>query len=231
MATTSVWKHRFFIARRMTAGTVYRVLGKANKLFQSKHLFSIKPGYHHASHVEAFDDTRNKDEWQRKVYELAESVAKDLDNPSVIDVGCGSGYKLVHMLGKYNTTGIEVEPAYSWLQKQYPDRKWLLFNSTDPATLHADVVICSDVIEHIENPDTLMSFLAAIQFKYLIISTPEREIIRGRGDYGPPQNAAHFREWNAAEFENYVQSWFTIKKHHIVNDKSISQVVICTKTV
>ena len=93
-----------------------------------------------------------------------------------------------------------------------------------------DAILCIAVLEHVENPDTLMNFLAAIHFKFLIISTPEREIIRGRGDYGPPENTAHYREWNAAEFENYVQGWFTIKKHHIVNDKSISQVVICIKS-
>ncbi len=40
-----------------------------------------------------------------------------------IDVGCGSGWKLVNYLsGEFHTIGIETEPALSFLRKTYPDQ-------------------------------------------------------------------------------------------------------------
>ena len=77
----------------------------------------------------------------------------------IIDLGCGSGYKLINKLGNFDTIGIEVEPAYSWLKKKYPERKWLLFDSVNSSELEAGLVICSDVIEHIPDPDKLMEFI------------------------------------------------------------------------
>ena len=41
---------------------------------------------------------------------------------TLIDVGCGAGWKLVHYLSKeFHTIGVETEPAISFLRKTYPD--------------------------------------------------------------------------------------------------------------
>lgn len=152
-----------------------------------------------------------------------------MNDPLVLDLGCGSGYKLVHVLGKFRSIGIEIDPTYSWLKEKYPDRSWLLYDEVDPASLSADLIICSDVIEHLENPDDLLDFLEAISFQTLIISTPERDRVAGKKDYGPPANPAHYREWNEAEFRNFLRERFVIREHKIFNDKSVTQVVICEK--
>jgi 2-polyprenyl-3-methyl-5-hydroxy-6-metoxy-1,4-benzoquinol methylase len=229
MSTNGTWTRRFRILSRMMLRGLYKIVGRYNTRLQPHKLFGIKPGYHHAYKVKAFDDTGFKDEWQRSVYELAANLAAGMDKPSIIDVGCGSAYKLVHMLGQYEIAGIEVEPTYSWLKEKYPQHKWLLFDDTKPSTLKADIIICSDVIEHIEDPDSLLDFLQDIDFKYLVLSTPERDAKLGKNDYGPPENLHHFREWNQYEFKDYVRPWFNIADQQIFNDKSITQVLVCTK--
>jgi len=222
-------RHRLNVLNRLFAKRFYRLLGKRNHSLQPQTFFSIKPGYHHATSAEQFDDTGSTDEWQKEVYQLAADRARQLNYLSVIDVGCGSGYKLVHMLKDLNTTGIEVNPTYQWLQKKYPDRKWLLFDEVKFSQLKADLVICSDVVEHLDDPDELLDLISEIDFRELIISTPERDAVAGRNDYGPPENTAHFREWNAIEFKNYLRQFFTVREQHIFNAKSTTQVVICTK--
>jgi hypothetical protein len=204
-------------------------LSGLNRKLQPQEFFGIKAGYHHASSAETFDATGSTDEFQRTVYELASSLAERYNLTSVLDVGCGSAYKLIQMLGKYTTTGIEVEPAYSWLIKKYPERNWLLFNQPDMPELRADLVICSDVIEHIQNPDDMMNFLQKIEFDILVLSTPERDRKNSTADYGPPKNTSHFREWNSGEFKTYVSQWFNIREHHVFNDRSITQVVVCSR--
>src|SRR3990170_2791407 len=70
--------------------------------------YAIHPGYDHRSEIAYFDDTENTDNWQREVYERARDLAAEQDLQTVYDVGCGSGYKLVEMLGKFDTTGIDL---------------------------------------------------------------------------------------------------------------------------
>jgi hypothetical protein len=229
MSTSSTWKHRFLILQRIFYKTFYKALGPLNRRVQPKQLYSIKAGYHHAASAESFDAINSSDEYQRSVYELAGQYASGINDASILDVGCGSGYKLVNMLGQFHTIGIEVDPAYSWLVRTYPDRRWMLYDPVNMPGLNADIVICSDVIEHIANPDEMMTFLTKVQFTYLILSTPERDRIFGRNDYGPPQNTSHYREWNAGEFASYVSKWFVIDEQRVFDDKSITQVIVCKK--
>lgn len=224
-----VARHRLNIARRISEKFIFRLLGRYNFRLQPHEFFSIKAGYHHAVHAEPFDDTRNKDEWQKEVYELAKEIMVAAGYKHIIDVGCGSAFKLVNQLGAFDTIGIEVEPALQWLRQQYPSRKWLRFEEADPVALQTDLVLCADVIEHIDNPDDLLDFIGEMNFRKLVISTPERDGVAGRNDYGPPENVAHYREWNAVEFRNYLRRWFTVEEQRIFNDKTVTQVVICRK--
>ena len=76
-----------------------------------------------------FDDTGKKGTWQKEVYMLARDLLRKMSTLTsnqgrqltVIDVGCGSGWKLVNYLSKeFKTIGIETEPALSHLRKTYP---------------------------------------------------------------------------------------------------------------
>ncbi|MDP4130580.1 MAG: methyltransferase domain-containing protein [Bacteroidota bacterium] len=147
----------------------------------------------------------------------------------MIDVGCGSAYKLVHLFENYSTLGIELSDTYNWLTEKYPDKKWMSYEHANPAELNGDLVICSDVIEHIKNPDEMMDFLQKMHFRFLILSTPERDEVRGNNDFGPPENTAHYREWNKREFRNYVSAWFKVQEHLVFDDKSVTQVVVCNQ--
>jgi SAM-dependent methyltransferase len=229
MTTSPVWKHRIFILFRIGCKAVYKVLASFNKKLQPKQFYCIKPGYHHASKAETFVAIHETDQFQRSVYELANSLAESHRLNTVLDVGCGSAYKLIAILGKYSTTGIETEPAYTWLLKKYPDRNWLLFDPVKMPQLNADLVICSDVIEHIKDPNEMMEFLSRINFNILLLSTPERDRVSGKRDYGPPENTSHFREWNSIEFYTYVSHWFAVQEQFVFDDRSITQVLVCRK--
>jgi len=181
-----------------------------------------------------------KDEWQLEVYQRARELMVEKDFESVIDVGCGSAYKLIHLLGKYDTTGLEMPGTFEWLQKTYPDRRWLRADFDTERRLDADLVICADVIEHVVDPDELVDFLKRINFKLLVMSTPDRQLlyrVRGskalrflrRGFWGPPRNPTHQREWTCTEFGRYLGQHFEILDHRISNDAQATQMMVCAK--
>ena len=227
MQKGSLFRHRLSVLHRLILGRSFRLLGKLNILIQPKQYFNIKPGYHFGKNAELFDDRENKDEWQQTVYELALSRLKEMGGKSLVDVGCGSAYKLINMFGDYDTLGIELPETYYWLLEKYPSNKWMAFENTDPSRLRCDMVICSDVIEHVRNPDILMDFLKSINFRCLVLSTPERDSVRGAADFGPPENTSHYREWNRQEFNEYVSKWFRVEEQIISPDKSPSQILFC----
>jgi hypothetical protein len=222
------FKHRLFVLRRILLSSMYRLLGPLNTYLQPKKSFCIKAGYHAGKNSEIFDDRANRDQWQSDVYESSLSFIKKMNGKSVMDVGCGSAFKLVEKFGNYETTGIELSDMCHWLLTKYPTKKWLPFEFAEPRQLQSDLIICSDVIEHVKNPDELMDFLKKINFKFLVISTPERNRVRGSRDFGPPENTSHYREWNDLEFNEYVSKWFKVKDQIISNDRSVSQILFCT---
>jgi SAM-dependent methyltransferase len=173
------------------------------------------------------DDTNFSDEGQKEVYQFCAKFMAENKLNTVVDVGCGSGYKLIKYLGEFDTKGIETEPCFSLLNLKYPDRKWLISGEKEKSfneynlLQNNDVVLCCDVIEHIIDPDVLLEYLISLNAKYYIISTPCREILcKGQKyspDYhqhwnGPPKNPCHVREWTMNEFTEYISNKFDIIK-------------------
>jgi SAM-dependent methyltransferase len=189
-------------------------------------LYGIKAGYRHRLDNAHFDDTPNKDEWQREVYERAAEIAREIGANTIVDVGCGSGFKLVKHFSQYETIGFELPPALDFVRQQYPDRTWLEASFSAQVD-RADLVICADVIEHIPDPDELMAFLVRIPAKVWVISTPERRLSHGWDHSGPPRNIAHCREWTTDELTDYLSKWLSIESAVITNRRQATQMVIC----
>jgi 2-polyprenyl-3-methyl-5-hydroxy-6-metoxy-1,4-benzoquinol methylase len=222
-------RRRFYLARRMITKFLFRLLGPINHILQPQIKYGIKAGYHDAKDSLDFDDRNNQDEWQKEVYLFAAGLMKERNFSSVIDFGCGSGYKLVNYLGEYKTLGIDLPEITHWLQSKYPERNWVAAPLKASHSLEADLIICADTIEHIKKPDELIHQIQMIRSRLILFSTPERISIAGKNDFGPPENPSHYREWNVTEFRNWLADYFDIEDQRIFNDRSITQVIVCKK--
>jgi len=197
------------------------------KLFGKKQYGIIK-GYQHRKSYSYFNDLENTDSWQNEVYIKAKEYYENNNLKSVIDLGCGSAFKLIKYFGDSDTIGIDVSPTYETLLEKYPNRTWLKVGETDMTSLTADIVICSDVIEHVLDPDELLNDIKKIKdVKYIVISTPDRAILTNAKKYGPPLNHTHIREWSFQELGDYVSEHFDIIEHFISNQKQYTQCIVC----
>lgn len=80
---------------------------------------------------------------------------------------------------------------------------------------HFDLIICSDVIEHVVRPDNLLSYIHSICHKrsQMILSTPDRDRLRGVHNQQSPK-PEHIREWNYEELEAFlVSSDYEVTEH------------------
>lgn len=190
-------------------------------------MYKIKSNYIIRTEPSVFDDSHNSDQWQYEVYQLAYTIAKIIMKLPVLDIGCGSGYKLVNIFSDFDTTGVEIETSYNRLVEVYPEHKWLISSPKPPQEKYG-IVILADVIEHIINPDEIIDYIKQIDFEYLIISTPNRDDISLSQD-GPPNNQSHVREWAFLEFNEYIGEHFEIINHFVINKQQKTQCLICKK--
>lgn len=189
--------------------------------------YFIKEGYTVRPNNMFYNDTNMKDEWQKEVYEYAHKMFDAYSLKNVWDIGTGSGYKLIKSFGDVDTLGTDLTPTVDWLLKTYPDRKWSDSFEVFP---NYDMIICSDVIEHILDPDPLLDTIEAAQPKLIVFSTPERMLF-AKGHDGPPDNICHVREWTAEEFGRYIDSRFKVLDHFISNENQATQCLLaCLKT-
>ena len=204
----------------------------AKKRYHIKRFYQARTSYHH------WDDTELEDEWQLEVYLHALGLMKKNNFNSIVDIGCGSAYKLMTYFNEHETLGIEIKETFDFLKKTYPDKDWLEAGSDATKNLTTDVVICSDVIEHLVDPDELLDFIKSISAKYIILSTPDRSLVYQKwkryslaflcqGFWGPPANEAHLREWAFKEFYNYISEQFDVVDHRVTNLAQATQMIIC----
>jgi SAM-dependent methyltransferase len=209
----------------------------ANAIYGATHAgsprrYCIAAGYRHRDEPHFFDDTGNTENWQREVYQYAQNLLAGRGLRRVYDVGCGSGYKLVRYLGDFDTVGFDLPATVAFLREKYPERRWEVGDFA--ASVEApDLAVCSDVIEHLPDPDALMTFLTRMKAPHVILSTPTRRLLYRRSSsfqFGPPANPSHCREWNFDEFAEYVSAYFTIVDHRITNREQGTQMIYCVRT-
>jgi SAM-dependent methyltransferase len=145
------------------------------------------------------------------VYRYACDYAEKQHLNTLLDIGCGLGRKLSYIhnrLPELRITGIDQEYPVRFCRETYNFGEWFVDDIEKP-TLQpknkTDLIICSDVIEHLLEPDKLLDYIRRFADKetIIVISTPERDKVRGtKCNYSP--NKHHIREWNFSELESYL---------------------------
>ncbi len=174
--------------------------------------YEIKDGYQ----INAANPGSNSPagEYQPDVYRLAVGLARSMQKNTIIDIGCGKSRLTMDIMKDFTVIGLDTPGAVEYLNKEYPARCWkavnldtITANVLSPDILQESVLICSDVIEHLTDPVSLIATLKdwVALSGVCVFSTPERDIERGIDHMGPPQNKLHVREWSAEEFERYLR--------------------------
>jgi SAM-dependent methyltransferase len=189
--------------------------------------FNIHEGYTPREFAIHYDDSPNTDEWQNEVYQFSREILDNQRLSKIVDVGCGSGFKLMKYFGELNPIGYDVPPTCEWLRKMYPGREWRELDFTAAVSDTADLVICADVIEHVLDPNALLSYIKKFHPKLIVLSTPDRNLLNAGTHNGPPHNPAHIREWSFFEFEAYISSHFNVIEHFISNAAQCTQCILC----
>lgn len=159
---------------------------------------------------------RNDVRYQTAVYRWAARLARRDGGLRVLDIGCGSGHKLARHVAPVaaRCVGVDQGSALAIAREEFPDREWFQADLSEDGPwdelrqVNAQLVICSDVIEHLPDPHQLLVRLRSVVAPggRILLSTPDRSRLEDRDPLGPPHNPRHIREWNEPELRLLVES-------------------------
>ena len=112
------------------------------------------------------------------------SLAKPLKAKKVLDAGCGEGFSLNKLI--INNVGEELEgienskEAIILGKKLFPKAKVKLGSVYDLPykTNYFDLVLCTEVLEHLENPQKALLEIIRVSKKHVILSVPNEPFFR-----------------------------------------------------
>lgn len=130
-----------------------------------------------------WDDMKKYGPMSRHVRRIIMKLARDLRFSSVMDVGCGQGSLLMELMKEFphiEPHGTDISSAAVELaRRKVPGGE---FHVLDLVNEHVDrkydLVICSEVVEHIEDDVSAMRNLHAMTGGHLIISTVQGRMRR-----------------------------------------------------
>ncbi len=144
-------------------------------------------------------------------------TTKPLQIDSVLDVGCGEGFTLDRLqkekIGK-SYEGIDnLDEAIAYAHKVHPklDIKKGDIYDLPYKTNSFDLVICTEVLEHLDNPKKAYRELIRVSKKYVLVSVPNEPFFTIQR-MGRLQNIRHLgahpehiQHWTAREFTKFVK--------------------------
>lgn len=157
-------------------------------------------------------------------YNTLLSEAERLNPESILDVGCGEGFTLERLqkekIGK-KLVGVDfLERAIQIGKKERPDLDLKVGNLYEiPCKDNSfDLVICSEVLEHIKDPEKGLSELVRVSKKYCLLSVPNEPIfmasnfLRGKNWSRFGNDIEHIQHWTSFAFQKFVGKKLKIRK-------------------
>jgi SAM-dependent methyltransferase len=150
--------------------------------------------------------------FQYGTYRHARTLLRGRNNARVLDLGCGTALKAAELLipNCEYYCGMDQLSAVEYSRKMITasNAEFRVDDLESPrAAFDApfDLIVCADVIEHLQRPEALIRY-AASQLSAtgrLVVSTPERDVVHGP-DVTRSPNLDHVREWNRAELREFL---------------------------
>ena len=146
-----------------------------------------------------WDDMKKYGPMSRHVRRVIKKLIRPLEFKTVCDVGCGQGSLLLELMEEFpgiEPNGTDISSAAVELaRRKVPQGKFYVLDLvTDHVPRKFDLVICSEVVEHIEDDLSAMRNLCRMTGKYLVITT-----VQGRMRRFEAEEVGHVRNYKRGE--------------------------------
>lgn len=145
---------------------------------------------------ETRDDMKIYGPFSRTLRGIILNLVRPLAFDSVLDIGCGQGSFLKELYSEFphiNIVGTDISSkAIEMAQAKVPNGRFQLLDlSKERLDETFDLVICSEVLEHILDDQTAIQNLVGMTKKFLVVSAPQGQMRQFEISVGHVRNYAH----------------------------------------
>ncbi|MBI2028478.1 MAG: methyltransferase domain-containing protein [Candidatus Levybacteria bacterium] len=150
-------------------------------------------------------------------YSSLVSLIKPLNPKTVLDAGCGEGFTMNNLIKNNigeNVEGIEFsEETITIGKKLFPDlkiKRGSIYSIPYPNNFF-DLVVCTEVLEHLDSPQRALKEILRISTKDVVISVPNEpffmlsNFLRGKNISRLGNDPGHINHWTIISFINLLK--------------------------
>lgn len=155
--------------------------------------------YYDAGWDKQWDDMKKYGPMSRHIRRYIKKLIRPIDFKSVLDVGCGQGSLLQELMRDYPGSephGVDLSPsAVEFARKRVPQGTFGVLDLVHQTTGRTyDLLVCSEVLEHIEDDVAAMKNLRRMCNGHLVVTT-----VQGRMRKFEPEAVGHVRNYKRGE--------------------------------
>ena len=159
-----------------------------------------------------------------KFLDILISETEALHPKKILDAGCGEGFTLERLrtrsIGQV-LKGVDLQQKAIELGRQVHPQLDMQQGSVYELPFENDtfdVVICSEVLEHLEHPEKALKELGRVTRKYIVISVPNEPLfrianfLRGKNMSRWGNDIEHIQHWSSRGIAEFAGKEFEVKK-------------------
>lgn len=138
---------------------------------------------------------------------------------TLLDAGCGEGFGVDFIARRHpslSITGVDLsEAAIAYAQEKFGNRATFRTGSLYALPFSDnsfDTVLCSEVLEHLEDPDRAVTELKRVARNAVVLTVPREPYFQWLNNIGQwlglSPDPGHVNFWNTRGFESFVQQHF-----------------------
>ncbi len=164
-----------------------------------KHFDEIAPEYDHFKHKASY--------YHQQVKVLLKELLEDIDQESVLEIGCGTGALLADLAPRRGL-GVDIsDKMIEFAKTRWKNRSELTFEVGEAETIELhqdwDIIIMADVLEHLYDSETAITHLASI------LRPETRLIITWANSFWSP--LLHTLEWLKLKMPEGDHQWESLE--------------------
>ena len=173
----------------------------------------------------------------RSVMEAIYRLLAQSEPKSVLDAGCGEGFVTKYLADRdprLRLTGVDVSPeAIEYAQARFGDVARFCTGSvfTLPFSDNSfDTVVCSEVLEHINDAERAVQELKRVARRYVLITVPREPIFKWLNDFARAikfsQDPEHVNFWTSKSFRLFVRTHFddpVFARKHVIYQLALAK--------
>lgn len=161
--------------------------------------------------------------YQKHLYAFLDEVHARIQQAgarTVLDAGCGEGFVVDYLAKKdpsLQLTGLDIsEGAIAYANAHFGDQATFRTGSLFDLPFEEgqfDLVLCSEVLEHLDTPDPAVEELKRVARTHVLITVPREPYFQWLNNVGQwlglSPDPEHVNFWTKASFQAFVRSHFS----------------------